>query len=758
MPRSILLTQCLQNDFVAPLGRHASLPNALHIGPTEATRLLGRDPQAGPLAQLVHWARAEEDLEVVHIRDWHDPSDPAQSAHLGQFGTHCVRGTPGAELVVGLGKEDHPREHFVDSTTLNDFEGTGLLPLLERLGAQEDCRIGVIGVWTDAKVSFLLYDLLTRLGVTQLATCSALTASSSRSQHFNALEQLRRILGVEVFDSVGDFAEWLRPGSARITLPTLPSRSGARIEGATLDHEDHQLAAWLYRDAAVVELHALGGGFSGAKVFRARSFDALGHELAPTVLKLGPRDIVAKERAALERVEAILGNDSPTLRGGADLGGRGGLQYAYAGMGKHTRVRPFKDVYEDGASHDALVKLFETVFGDILGRFYKVARYERLDLFAHYTFSSRWADSVRRKIAALVGEAAAAHHAVYRFYAEDLDRYGWPARFYYVSYIHGDLNGANILVDGQENVWIIDFFHTARGHAVRDLIKIENDILFLMTQLNDDQALAEAFEISDMLADVSDLRAPLPSLPTHIRTPALIRAWKTITILREHVGRICREDRNPVHFSVGRLRYAVHTLGFDEASRRQKLWALHTAERLARDIVREASCGQELRLDRVQLPSRDSWLAMTVCPGRKDWARDLDRDLQSIVDSGAEVLISLLTEPELVWAGVADLKARAEQLGLTHHFAPIPDQQAPDPRLMSTIAGWFDDAKGPVVVHCLGGLGRSGLVAACMLGIEGEDGTRAIELVREARGPRAVESSRQEAFVHAWCEAHSAGS
>ena len=36
-------------------------------------------------------------------------------------------------------------------------------------------RIGVVGVWTDAKVNFLLYDLKTRLGFDALSTCSALT-------------------------------------------------------------------------------------------------------------------------------------------------------------------------------------------------------------------------------------------------------------------------------------------------------------------------------------------------------------------------------------------------------------------------------------------------------------------------------------------------------------------------------------------------------------------------------------------------------
>jgi hypothetical protein len=50
--------------------------------------------------------------------------------------------------------------------------------------------VGVVGVWTEAKVSFLLYELKTGLRIDELATCSALTASASHAQHFNARAQL----------------------------------------------------------------------------------------------------------------------------------------------------------------------------------------------------------------------------------------------------------------------------------------------------------------------------------------------------------------------------------------------------------------------------------------------------------------------------------------------------------------------------------------------------------------------------------------
>lgn len=67
----------------------------------------------------------------------------------------------------------------------------------------------------------MLYDLKTRLGIDELATCSALTVSDSRAQHFNALSQLEKILGVRCFESLAEFIDWLRP-ETELDLPQQP--------------------------------------------------------------------------------------------------------------------------------------------------------------------------------------------------------------------------------------------------------------------------------------------------------------------------------------------------------------------------------------------------------------------------------------------------------------------------------------------------------------------------------------------------------
>ena len=552
------------------------------MGHAESTRLLGTDPSAGPLAQLVDCARRlpPGDIDLIHIRDWHDPDDPAQRDHLAQFGAHCIRGTSGARLVLGMDEHAAPNERIVDSLNLNDLEGTDLAAQLDeirRAGGDGRLRVGVVGVWTEAKVSFLLYDLKTRLGIDDLATCSALTASASRAQHFNALSQLEKILGVRCFESLAEFVDWLQPGS-ELELPSHRSAFEPRFvvahDGA-LDPVDGAIVAYLFRDSTEVELEPLAGGFSGSLVWRATSHDAMGHRQAPSVVKVGPNRAMAQERVAFERVEAVLGNNAPRVRGFVDLGDRAGLKYSYAAMGQ-GRVRTLRSMFAAGLPTGQLVAVVRAAFEEVLGPLYAAAQYERLPLLEHYGFSAALAPVVREAVASV---APGADREVLEF----LD--GWrlpnvvgfyedflPRRppgendHHYVSYVHGDLNAANILVDAHDNVWVIDFFHSAPGHVLKDLAKFENDLLYLLTPLADAGELAEALTLTRALRSVVDLRAPLQGPPDGVRSPHLVRAWQVLGALRGIGAQLCHDDRHPLQLQVALLRYAVHTLGFEESS------------------------------------------------------------------------------------------------------------------------------------------------------------------------------------------------
>ncbi|MFH2008982.1 MAG: isochorismatase family protein [bacterium] len=770
---SVLITQCLQRDFIDPVEAHVPLPNKLHVGREEALRLMGHDPHVGPVARILGWARRqpEEALEILHIRDWHDEEDTRQRDHLAMFGSHCVAGTRGAALVLGLDQEIEERanERVVNSTALNDFEGTSLPEELARIRAKagdQPIRVAVIGVWTEAKVSFLLYDLKTRGGFDELATCSALTASASRAQHFNALDQLRKILGVQTFDSVGDLGEWLVPESTETPEPI--RYDGFQPEFVLkglggLDETDSVVLSFLYRESQKVTLNALTGGYSGALVFRAQGQDSLGQKHAPSVAKVGPRALIGTERAAFERVESVLGNRAPSIKGFIDFGDRAGIKYSFASMGSGA-IHTFQELYMSGLSAERTEAILREVFQDILEPFYSAALYERLPLLEYYTFTPSYADRVAEKVSQVHGPGGDAPMLtladgsevpnVAEFYRDYVPKnLGRIGEYHYVSYVHGDLNGANILIDGRENVWLIDFFHTERGHVLKDLIKLENDLLYIFTPLENEAALAEATRISRALVEINDLASPLPEELPGVKLEPLLRAWSTLRILREIGATYIESDRNPDQVLLSLIRYAIHTLSFWESDDLQKRWALSTACLAAERLSRRTVDNRELRIGWLDSGSLGGTgrVGLTLCPGRRDQGRNLADDLD-VIQAGSIVHIwGLLTEDELDWAGVADIASEAQRRGIQYHHHPILDQSVPTLEEAQEVSRQLlaaVDAGENVLVHCVGGLGRTGALAACAAIDRGLSAEDAIALVRKARGPRAVESGSQVAFLY----------
>ncbi|OGT62903.1 MAG: hypothetical protein A3I13_00230 [Gammaproteobacteria bacterium RIFCSPLOWO2_02_FULL_47_50] len=166
-----------------------------------------------------------------------------------------------------------------------------------------------------------------------------------------------------------------------------------------------------------------------------------------------------------------------------------------------------------------------------------------------------------------------------------------------------------------------------------------------------------------------------------------------------------------------------------------------------------------LWIDSVRLDRCNGVIGMTLCPGKKeanaiagDWDRDLDIDLKKIRDWGASALVSLMEKEEMAWYGVADLPGKAIQLGLDHYHLPIADFDIPD----KSFEEYWQTAganlrnyllcDNSIVIHCLGGLGRTGTIAARLLVELGADPETAIRRVRQAR-PGTIQSLMQETYV-----------
>ena len=151
-------------------------------------------------------------------------------------------------------------------------------------------------------------------------------------------------------------------------------------------------------------------------------------------------------------------------------------------------------------------------------------------------------------------------------------------------------------------------------------------------------------------------------------------------------------------------------------------------------------------------------LGMTFAPGKKDgwWNRDLATDLARLRDVyHTDRLVSLVEQHELRMLQIEPLVERATALGIEVIRFPIVDVSIPelDPALElahDLIAGLR--AGRCTVVHCRGGIGRAGTIAACTLVAGGASVDGAIVAVRAAR-PGTIETDEQERFVSSFGEA-----
>ena len=165
-----------------------------------------------------------------------------------------------------------------------------------------------------------------------------------------------------------------------------------------------------------------------------------------------------------------------------------------------------------------------------------------------------------------------------------------------------------------------------------------------------------------------------------------------------------------------------------------------------------------LQIASVETPG-NGMIGMTFCPGKHDpmartgpWARDSQMDIVAIADWGAVALVTLMESHELDMLGVSGLGDMAVSQGLDWYHLPIRDVSVPSAVFE---AQWVEAGETlrtrllggqAVVVHCRGGLGRTGIVAARLLIELGEKPIMALQRVRAAR-PGAVETVEQEEYV-----------
>lgn len=150
-------------------------------------------------------------------------------------------------------------------------------------------------------------------------------------------------------------------------------------------------------------------------------------------------------------------------------------------------------------------------------------------------------------------------------------------------------------------------------------------------------------------------------------------------------------------------------------------------------------------------------LAMASRPRGGDWLND---ELRAWRKSGVDTILSLLTESEEEDLDLVEERRLALANGMDFLSFPIEDRQVPTSasELSATLENIECDLRAGrnVLLHCRQGIGRTGLVAACLLVRNGIDPESAIVQLTKSRGFQIPETVTQRHWIDTFAHTLSA--
>ena len=135
-------------------------------------------------------------------------------------------------------------------------------------------------------------------------------------------------------------------------------------------------------------------------------------------------------------------------------------------------------------------------------------------------------------------------------------------------------------------------------------------------------------------------------------------------------------------------------------------------------------------------------------PRGGDWLED---EISALKQLEVGAVISLLEAHEVADLDIAAEQALCEAQDIEFLSFPVVDRDIPASlpefsRFAEKVASLLRENKS-VVVHCRQGVGRAGLLAACVLILNGISADEALSRISQVRGCAVPETEEQKAFV-----------
>ena len=398
---------------------------------------------------------------------------------------------------------------------------------------------------------------------------------------------------------------WEKGLSCRVLVEELKAyRVKSESEKRRAEEELEDLVARLLDRATALRMLRVFRGRGGCGVVIARpSFGGvMGEDM---VIKFGPRETVMTEFDNYKRwVEPFAAVRCTQLRGEPVRTPRlGAIKYSFVGE-KAGRLVHFNDYYlRDDVPIESVEETLRYLFEECCELWYKSKRKpsekERIPLDVWYRnqlpFYERHVEELQDVVEGLVnGEQPLAR----RFRRQGPDRLEVtlgdetislpdPVHFALeakssergenffpvpslVAITHGDLNGTNILVDGEGKAWLIDFFKTGLGPILRDLAELESVVKFELLQTDD---LLTRYTLERASLGLRSLKHPI-QVESPSRLVELDRAVAVIQQLRALACDVADTD-DPREYYIGFLFYALKEMaGFTSRVGEEKYFSV----------------------------------------------------------------------------------------------------------------------------------------------------------------------------------------
>lgn len=610
--RNIIIADNLTNDYCNSDSQFSN--KRVNIGKKEVKRVIGLDENfgKGPLPNLLNIVggidEPKRNVGIILIRDYYDPSDDRQRDDIIRYGEHNVKDSFGAEFiepvkaVLNIAETINSQSIGIDLKVLRD--SLQLITSLDILNCNPNdlytLKVLLTGFHTEKRLLSLSSLLRNYIGIQNIAVSPHLMASTNSDAHYNTLRYYypdARVNVIPDFSGVVDFLEIANRGNEQVNLQACRIDPEEVRNSLSTEQKDIIERLCMHWDKALIK--PLKGGFSGSLLLLAEGWKE-DFRTEPMVLKIDTHIPIKKELDGYQLVKDLLGKHVPTFSSPVTSRDYAGISMELASM--EGRPLTLQDYFESATNDYELAKflslftrsinlLAERVYGNTVKQT-SVIPYRQFLL--HIVRQGVWlSDNIGHILNQKFDDINIDTEVIKRMF--DLVRKNDDSLVGKVCLTHGDLNLANIICDERENIWAIDWTYTDVHPLEMDFAKLENDIKFVISKRFEgrDFSRIQTFEnyllSKPMLPEIEDLPANLQFVSWDLRFK---KVFLTVKNLRDTFIQL-NGSNDWLIYRIGLLRYATHTLSFDQSRNRGEcgpvqLWyALYSVEQLLFQLVSE---------------------------------------------------------------------------------------------------------------------------------------------------------------------------